>query len=235
MKNKHIIWDYNGTLLDDVDLEAAVTRGVKQLFLNTGQSCNAPARMLVPRAMMEQAKVFAAKVAGSVVVGDPKNETTTMGPVVNETQFTKIQSLIQTGIDEGATLVCGGTGRPKGLDKGYFVKPTIFADVNNQMIIAREEIFGPVLTLIPYDTDEEAITIANDTVYGLAGFIQGEDKERILAIASQIRAGSINVNGLSGGFYSPFGGYKQSGNGREWGVYGFAEFLETKAIAGLEF
>jgi len=220
-------------ILEDVDLEAAVSRGVKTMFVNSGQSCNAPSRMLVPAARMAEAAEIAAKTAAKVVVGDPKAEGTTMGPVVSDLQYNKIQGLIQAGIDEGATLVCGGTGLPEGIDKGYFVRPTIFADVNNQMTIAREEIFGPVLTILPYSSEAEAIEIANDTPFGLAGYIQGNDMERVQAVASKIRAGNINVNGQSGDFNTPFGGYKQSGNGREWGAHGFADFLETKAVSGI--
>ncbi len=220
-------------VLEDVDFDAAVSRGVKSMFVNSGQSCNAPSRMLVPAARMDEAAAIAAKVAAQVVVGDPKAEGTTMGPVVSELQFNKIQGLIQKGIDEGATLVCGGTGLPEGLDKGYYVKPTVFADVNNQMTIASEEIFGPVLTILPYGSEEEAIEIANDTPYGLAGYIQGDNPERVRAVASKIRAGNININGQSGDFQTPFGGYKQSGNGREWGVHGFADFLEIKAVSGI--
>jgi len=220
-------------ILEDVDLEAAVSRGVKTMFVNSGQSCNAPSRMLVPAARMAEAAEIAAKTAAKVVVGDPKVEGTTMGPVVSDLQYNKIQGLIQAGIDEGATLVCGGTGLPEGIDKGYFVRPTIFADVNNQMTIAREEIFGPVLTILPYSSEAEAIEIANDTPFGLAGYIQGDDMERVQAVASKIRAGNINVNGQSGDFNTPFGGYKQSGNGREWGAHGFADFLETKAVSGI--
>ncbi len=220
-------------LLEDVDLEAAVTRGVLHMFQNTGQSCNAPSRMLVPAAKMDEAAAIAAKVAATVVVGDPKDEMTTMGPVVSEVQYNKIQALIQQGIDEGATLVCGGTGRPEGLSKGYFVRPTVFAKVDNEMTIAREEIFGPVLTILPYDSEAEAIVIANDTPYGLAGYVQGDDMDRVLDVASQIRAGNININGQSGDLDTPFGGYKQSGNGREWGAHGFTDYLEIKAISGL--
>ena len=219
-------------LLDDVNLEEAVTRGVMHMFNNTGQSCNAPSRMLVPRARLDEAAAIAARVSESVVVGDPKAEGTTMGPVVSEVQFNKIQGLIQAGIDEGATLVCGGVGRPEGLEHGYFVKPTVFSNVNNDMTIAREEIFGPVLVMLPYDTEEEAIAIANDTPYGLAGYVQGEDMDRVMGVASQIRAGNISINGKSGDLNTPFGGYKQSGNGREWGAHGFTDYLEVKAVSG---
>lgn len=219
-------------LLEDVDMEAAVTRGVMHMFHNTGQSCNAPSRMLVPADRLDEAAAIAARVADSVVVGDPKAEGTTMGPVVSEAQFNKIQALIQKGIDEGATLVCGGLGRPEGLDAGYFVRPTVFSHVTNDMTIAREEIFGPVLVILSYDSIEQAIDIANDTPYGLAGYVQGEDMDRVMAVASRIRAGNININGQSGDLLTPFGGYKQSGNGREWGAHGFTDYLEIKAVSG---
>ncbi|MFT5693366.1 MAG: aldehyde dehydrogenase (NAD+) [Oceanicoccus sp.] len=220
-------------MLDDVDVAAATARSVMTMFMNTGQSCNAPSRLLVPAGKMQEVSAVAAKIAESVVVGDPSAEGTTMGPVVSEVQYNKIQGLIQKGIDEGATLVCGGTGKPNGLNSGYFVKPTIFADVNNSMTIAREEIFGPVLTILPYDTVDEAIEIANDTPYGLAGYIQGDDPEQVNYVARRIRAGNININGKSGDQSSPFGGFKQSGNGREWGEHGFSDYLEVKAISGL--
>lgn len=219
-------------VLDDVDLEVAVTRSTLGMLSNAGQSCNAPSRMLVPADKMEAAAEIAAKAANSVVVGDPKAETTTMGPVVSDVQFNKIQSLIQKGIDEGATLVAGGTGLPDGLNKGYFVKPTIFSNVTNDMTIAKEEIFGPVMVILPYSSEEEAIAIANDTPYGLAGYIQGNNMEKVRSVASQIRAGNININGESGDLNTPFGGFKQSGNGREWGEHGFIDFLEIKAISG---
>jgi len=220
-------------MLDDVDVEAAVARSVMTMFTNTGQSCNAPSRLLVPAAKMDQVAAVAGKVAESVVVGDPTAEGTTMGPVVSDVQFNKIQDLIQKGIDEGATLVTGGTGKPEGINAGYFVKPTIFADVDNNMTIAREEIFGPVLTILPYNSVDEAIAIANDTPYGLAGYIQGDDAEQINYVARRIRAGNININGKSGDQNTPFGGFKQSGNGREWGEHGFSDYLEVKAISGL--
>lgn len=156
-----------------------------------------------------------------------------MGPLVSEVQFNKVQGLIQKGIEEGATLVCGGPGKPEGLEDGYFVRPTIFSNVTNDMTIAREEIFGPVISILPYSNDDEAIEIANDTPYGLAGYVQGQDKERVSYIASRLRAGNININGTSGDLNTPFGGYKQSGNGREWGPHGFDDYLETKAVSGL--
>ncbi len=219
-------------ILDDADLEAAVTRGVMHMYNNTGQSCNAPSRMLVPAAKLAEAEAIAAKVTESVVVGDPADEGTTMGPVVSEVQFNKIQGLIQKGIDEGAKLVCGGTGLPDGIDKGYFIRPTVFSEVNNDMTIAREEIFGPVLVMIPYETEEEAIAIANDTPYGLAGYVQSDDIDHARRVASRIRAGNVHLNGAAGGYEVPFGGYKQSGNGREWGHHGFTDFLEIKAVEG---
>jgi aldehyde dehydrogenase (NAD+) len=219
-------------ILEDADLEAAVTRGVMHMYVNTGQSCNAPSRMLVPRAKLAEAEAIAAKVTESVSVGDPLAEGTTMGPVVSEVQFNKIQGLLEEGIKEGAKLVTGGVGRPEGLDKGYYIKPTVFSEANNNMTIAREEIFGPVLTMIPYDTEEEAIEIANDTPYGLAGYVQSEDIDHARAVAARIRAGNIHVNGAAGGYDVPFGGFKQSGNGREWGHHGFTDFLEIKAVEG---
>ena len=221
-------------VLDDADLEAAVTGGVMHMYHNTGQSCNAPSRMLLPRAKLAEAEAIAARVSETVVAGDPKAESTTMGPVVSAVQFDKIQGLIEKGIAEGAKLVCGGPGRPEGLEKGYFVRPTVFSEANNQMTIAREEIFGPVLTMIPYDSEEEAISIANDTDYGLAAYVQGGDLERARKVASRIRAGNVALNGASAGMDVPFGGYKKSGNGREWGVHGFTDYLEIKAVAGFE-
>jgi aldehyde dehydrogenase (NAD+) len=218
-------------ILDDADLEKAVTR-VMHMFNNTGQSCNAPSRMFVPRARLAEAEAIAIKVAESVAVGDPASDDTVMGPVVSETQFNKIQGLIQAGIDEGAKLVAGGTGKPEGLEAGYFVKPTVFSGVTNDMTIAREEIFGPVLVMIPYDTEDEAIEMANDTPYGLAGYVQSGDIEHARRVARRIRAGNVHLNGASGGFDVPFGGYKQSGNGREWGAHGFTDYLEIKAVEG---
>ena len=217
-------------LLDDVDLEAAVASGAKQVFANSGQSCNAPTRMLVPRAMLADAAAIAARVAEATTVGDPNDPDTRIGPVVSEAQFDKIQGLIRKGMDEGATLVAGGPGRPDGLEKGYYVRPTVFSDVSNDMTIAREEIFGPVLVLIPYDDEDDAVDIANDTPYGLAGYVQSADPERAVRIAARIRAGSIHINGQGPSLMAPFGGYKQSGNGREWGPQGLEEFLETKSV-----
>jgi aldehyde dehydrogenase (NAD+) len=219
-------------ILDDADFEKAIARGVFHVCNNSGQSCNAPTRMLVPDSRMEEAATIARATAEKVNVGDPDAEDTTIGPVVSEIQFEKIQDLIQQGIDEGARLVVGGTGRPEALERGYFVKPTVFSHVNNEMTVAREEIFGPVLVLIKYKDIDDAVRIANDTPYGLSGYISAGDKERGQAVARRIRSGQIHLNGAYADNRAPFGGYKQSGNGREWGKYGFEEFLEVKAIFG---
>lgn len=217
-------------VLDDADFAANVAKGVVTMMTNSGQTCSAGSRMLVPAARMDEAKDAARAAAGTVTVGDPTGEVA-MGPVVSGAQFDKIQALIRKGIDEGATLVTGGIGRPEGLDVGFYVKPTVFADVGNDMTIAREEIFGPVLTILGYDSLDHAIEIANDTDYGLAGFVAGADLAQARAVARRIRAGSVAINdGFD--FACPFGGYRKSGNGREWGAYGFEEYLETKAILG---
>jgi aldehyde dehydrogenase (NAD+) len=219
-------------ILDDADLAKAVGGGVTGCFLNSGQSCNAPTRMLVPASRQAEVIEIAKAAAAAVKVGDPFAEGTTLGPVVSEAQWNKIQGLIQKGIDEGATLVTGGLGRPDGLTRGYYVKPTIFADVRNDMTIAREEIFGPVLSIIPYRDEEEAIRIANDTPYGLSGYVSSGSLERARRVAARMRTGNVHLNGAGADFAAPFGGYKQSGNGREWGVFGFEEFLEVKAVMG---
>lgn len=219
-------------ILEDADLEAAVKRGVLSMMSNTGQSCNAPSRMLVPRERYAEAVKIAKSIAAKPVVGDPKSPDVTMGPVASEAQFNKVQRLIQKGIEEGATLVAGGPGRPEGLTKGYFVRPTIFADVHNEMTIAREEIFGPVLVMIPYENEEEAIRIANDTVYGLSGYVYSGDIERARRVARRLRTGMVHLNGAPTDPHAPFGGYKHSGNGREWGREGLKEFLEVKAVMG---
>lgn len=221
-------------ILDDADFEKAVTEGAGAMFENTGQSCDAPSRMLVPKDRMDEAAAIAAKVAEATKVGNPRDEGTDIGPVVSDVQWNKIQGLIQAGIDEGATLAAGGTGRPDGLDKGYYVKPTVFAGVTNDMTIAREEIFGPVLSIIGYDGDEEAIAIANDTPYGLSGYVQTGDVERGRRVAGRMRTGMVNINGSWLSSMAPFGGYKQSGNGREWGPHGLEEFMEVKSISGYE-
>jgi aldehyde dehydrogenase (NAD+) len=219
-------------ILDDADFAKSISRDVFGMCMNSGQSCNAPTRMLVPVARMAEAAAIAKAAASNVKVGDPKAADTTIGPVVSSVQFEKIQNLIQKGIEEGATLEIGGTGRPDGLNRGYYVKPTVFSNVTNEMTIAREEIFGPVLSLIGYKDDDDAIRIANDTVYGLSGYISSGDPKRAQAVARRIRTGNVHLNGAPVDQKAPFGGYKQSGNGREWGSHGFEEFLETKAIMG---
>jgi aldehyde dehydrogenase (NAD+) len=219
-------------ILDDADLEKAVKQGVQECFRNTGQSCNAPTRMLIPRSKMAAAVTAAKQAADATKVGDPSAEETGIGPLANKAQFDKVQRLIQKGIDEGAKLVAGGPGRPEGFAKGYFVKPTVFADVDNGMTIAREEIFGPVLCMIPYEDEEDAVRIANDSLYGLSGFVTAGNLERAHRIAKRIRAGNVHINGARVDFAGCFGGYKQSGNGREWGEAGLEEFLELKTIFG---
>ena len=212
--------------------DAAVKRGVFHCFSNTGQSCNAPTRMLVERSIYDQAVETAIEAASQSTVGHSAEHGRHIGPAVSQLQFDKIQHLIGVGIDEGARLIAGGLGRPDGLDKGYFIKPTIFADVNNQMQIAREEVFGPVLTMIPFDTEEEAIQIANDTPYGLTNYVQTQDGAKANRVARRLRSGMVEMNGKSRSAGSPFGGYKQSGNGREGGSWGLEDFLEVKAISG---
>jgi aldehyde dehydrogenase (NAD+) len=221
-------------LLDDADLEKAVTQSVLHVFQNSGQSCNAPTRMLVPAAKLAEVEAIARRVAAGVVVGDPALARTTIGPVVSKLQFERVEGYIEKGIEEGAKLVTGGAGRPEGLDKGYFVKPTIFSNVNNQMTIAREEIFGPVLCILPYATEEEAIEIANDTPYGLAAYVWSRDNVRARRVGSRIRAGQVALNGASGDMKTPFGGFKMSGNGREYGEHGLRDFLEVKAVIGVD-
>ncbi len=219
-------------ILEDADFKSAVTGGVRAVMTNSGQSCNAPTRMLAPKTKMAEVVAIAKAAADATTVGDP-NGNAQMGPVVSETQWKKIQGLIQKGIDEGATLVAGGTGKPEGLDKGYYVKPTIFADVTPDMTIAKEEIFGPVLSIISYDTVEQAVDIGNDTEYGLAAYVSGGDFAKVRDVASRLRAGQVALNGAGPDLMAPFGGFKQSGNGREWGDHAFGEFLETKAILGM--
>ncbi|MCP5433480.1 MAG: aldehyde dehydrogenase family protein [Alphaproteobacteria bacterium] len=219
-------------ILPDADLAKAVGGGVMSVMTNSGQSCNAPTRMLVQRGQHDQAVAIAKATAEKVAVGDPKAQGTYMGPVVSEVQYNKIQSLIEKGIQEGADLVAGGLGRPDGLNRGYYVRPTVFANVRNDMTIAREEIFGPVLSILPYETEEEAIAIANDTPYGLSSYVSGGNPEKVREVARRIRAGNVHLNGAGPDFMAPFGGYKQSGNGREWGPEGLKEFLEVKAALG---
>tara|TARA_Y100000768_G_scaffold94275_7_gene68428 strand:+ start:13427 stop:14848 length:1422 start_codon:yes stop_codon:yes gene_type:complete len=219
-------------VLDDADIEKAVAAGANHCFMNTGQSCNAPTRMLVSSINYDKAVEIAAKVANSTVVGAPEDEGVKIGPISNKVQYEKVQRLIQIGIDEGARLVAGGLGRPDGMSEGYFVKPTVFADVTNDMTIAREEIFGPVLSILKYETEDEAIDIANDTEYGLAGYVQSGDENHAKDVARKIRAGQISINRGNTGPAAPFGGFKTSGNGREHGLSGLNECLETKAILG---
>ena len=219
-------------ILDDADLEEAVSKGVELCFSNTGQSCDAPTRMLVPRARHAEALAISKATAEAQKVGDPQAEDTVLGPVVSELQFKKIQGLIESGIREGATLVTGGTGRPDGLSRGFYVKPTVFGDVTPEMTVAREEIFGPVLAIMPYDSEEEAIIIANDTVYGLAAYVQSKDVVRARHVARQLRAGQVNINYPEWDTHAPFGGYKQSGNGREYADWGIHDFVEVKGIIG---
>ena len=219
-------------LLDDVDWEKAVTMGANSVFGNTGQTCVAPTRMLVPHDKMSDAARIASDAAARFKVGDPRMEETQMGPAVSLTQWEKIQSYIQVGIDEGAQLSAGGVGKPDGMNRGYFVRPTVFSEVTNEMSIAREEIFGPVLSILGYEDEEDAIRIANDTIYGLAGNVSSSDHDRAMRVARRMQAGRIIVNYAGPDRCAPFGGYKQSGNGREWGAYGLEEFLEVKAIIG---
>jgi aldehyde dehydrogenase (NAD+) len=219
-------------LLDDADLPKSVTRGVFQCFSNSGQSCDAPTRMLVPSDRHDEAAEIAAAAAAKSVVGHPKKEGTRLGPVVSRAQFDKIQGLIASGIEEGARLVAGGPGRPEGLDKGYYVRPTVFAGVTNGMTIAREEIFGPVLSILPYDDEEQAVAMANDTPYGLSAYVTSGDPERSRRVAMRLRTGQVHIDGAPHDDTAPFGGYKQSGNGRECGAWGLEEYLETKALLG---
>jgi len=222
-------------ILDDLDTEGfakAVSGGMRTMSVNSGQNCNAPSRMLVPAARMEEASAVAAATANKIVVGDPLSDGMVMGPVVSQVQWQKIQDLIETGIKEGAQLVAGGPGRPEELNRGFYVRPTVFANVTNDMTIAREEIFGPVLCILAYSDEGQAVKIANDTSYGLSSYISGADKAKVREIASQLRTGMVHLNGASPNSKTPFGGYKQSGNGRERGPDGFDEYLETKAILG---
>ena len=218
-------------IFKDADPEA-IERGALRCFRNSGQSCNAPTRMLVEKSIYNEAIDRLKKYTETFEVGDPKKEGEHIGPVISETQYNKIQTLIKKGIDEGAKLIAGGPGKPKGLEKGYFVKPTVFADVNNNMEIARTEIFGPVLSVMPFETEEEAIEIANDTPYGLTNYIQTQDKEKVKRVARKLRSGMVDVNGAGIAVDAPFGGFKHSGIGREAGEHGLEEFLEVKAVGG---
>ena len=216
----------------DSDIPKSVKRGAIHCFNNTGQSCNAPTRMLVERSAYDEAVKVAAETAENTKVGDPSEEGHHIGPLASEMQFDKVQRLIQTGVEEGARLVAGGVGRPEGFNRGYFVRPTVFADVDNDMTIAREEIFGPVLTIIPFDGEDDAVEIANDTAYGLTGYVQSGDQTRANKVARKLRSGMVQLNGAMRASGSPFGGYRQSGNGREGGKWGLEDFLEVKAVAG---
>ena len=219
-------------ILDDDSFTKSITNGVTHVMSNTGQSCNAPTRMLVPLSRHDEALDIAKNSVENIKVGKPDDINTDLGPLVSITQYNKVQNLIEKGIEEGAQLVSGGKGKPDGFEKGYYVKPTIFGNVSNNMIIAKEEIFGPVLSIIPYDDIEHAVSIANDTVYGLAAYVTGEDRKKCLEVARELRAGQISLNYGSSGPSAPFGGYKQSGNGREKAEWGLDEFLEIKAIMG---
>jgi aldehyde dehydrogenase (NAD+) len=219
-------------ILDDADLGAAVKDCVQGCFRNTGQSCNAPTRLLIPRSKLAEASAAAQKMAETIKVGDPFVESTGMGPLASVAQFEKVQRLIQKGIEEKAKLIAGGPGRPEGMSRGYFVRPTIFSEVRNDMTIAREEVFGPVLCIISYEDEDDAVRIANDTPYGLSGYVASGDIERARRVAKRIRSGNVHINGARVDFAGCFGGYKQSGNGREWGEAGLEEFLELKAVFG---
>ncbi|MEC7647396.1 MAG: aldehyde dehydrogenase family protein [Pseudomonadota bacterium] len=216
----------------DADIQRAVKAGARHCFNNTGQSCNAPTRMLVERSVYEEAVAIAKEAAEGTSVGDPSEDGNHIGPLVSQTQYDKVQGLIEKGIEEGAELVAGGPGRPDGFNRGYFVRPTVFANVNNDMTIAREEIFGPVLSIIPFDSEDEAIEIANETPYGLASYVQSGNLDRARKVARRLRAGMVHLNGSAQASGTPFGGYKQSGNGREGGEHGLLEFLELKAVSG---
>ncbi|MCJ7994151.1 aldehyde dehydrogenase family protein [Rhizobium cremeum] len=219
-------------ILPDADFETAVRKGVQGCFGNSGQSCDAPTRMLVPAERHDEALGYAKSEAETFVVGDPRSDETVLGPVVSQLQFDKIQRLIEAGIKEGATLVTGGPGRPENLNRGYYVRPTVFGNVSNDMTIAREEIFGPVLSILPYRDEEEAVAIANDTVYGLAAYVQSQDIAHARKVAARMRAGSVYLNYPEWDTFAPFGGYKQSGNGREYADWGIHDFLEIKGIVG---
>jgi aldehyde dehydrogenase (NAD+) len=219
-------------ILAGADFEKAVVGGTRHCFANSGQSCDAPTRMLVPRSRHNDALAVAKKTAETQKVGDPKADGTVLGPVVSEIQFNKIQRLIETGIKEGATLVTGGTGRPEGLNRGYYVRPTVFGDVKPNMTIAREEIFGPVLSILAYENEDQAVEIANDTVYGLAAYVQSKDLPHARKIARRLRAGQVSINYPDWDTFAPFGGYKQSGNGREYADWAIHDFLEVKGIIG---
>jgi aldehyde dehydrogenase (NAD+) len=218
--------------LDDADFELGVAKGVLAGMRNAGQSCSAPTRMLVPASRLAEVEALAAAAASGITVGDPRDTKTMMGPIANAAQYARVQAMIASGIDDGARLICGGPGRPAGLEQGYFARPTVFSEVTPGMRVAQEEIFGPVLVIMPYKDEAEAIAIANDTVYGLSAHVQSRDQERARRVALQLRTGQVHINYPAWSSHAPFGGYKRSGNGREYGVYGLEEYLETKAIVG---
>jgi len=219
-------------LLPDADFAKAVPLGVMTALRNVGQSCSAPTRMIVPKDRLAEVEALAAATANGIIVGDPQSPETVLGPIANEAQFNRVQAMIETGLHEGAKLLCGGLGRVPGFEKGFYTRPTVFSEVDNAMRIAQEEIFGPVLCIIAYETIDEAVAIANDTVYGLGAHVQSQDLELARAVASRIRAGQVLLNYPAWNPMAPFGGYKRSGNGREYGVFGLEEYLETKAIVG---
>ncbi|HEY6814687.1 MAG TPA: aldehyde dehydrogenase family protein [Croceibacterium sp.] len=233
---KRVVQELGGkspnVFLPDADFAGAVPKGVLGMMRNVGQSCASPTRMVVPRARLAEVEAIAAETANAIVVGDPLDEATVLGPLANAPQFAKVQALIQAGIAEGAKLVCGGPGLPQGLNHGYFARPTVFSGVTTEMRVAQEEIFGPVLVLMPYDDEDDAVRIANATVYGLSSHVQSADQEAARRVARRIRAGQVHINYPAWSGYAPFGGYRQSGNGREYGVFGLEEYLETKAILG---
>jgi aldehyde dehydrogenase (NAD+) len=219
-------------VFSDCDLEERVTASVQECMFNTGQSCDAPTRLLVERVCYNEVLKIARRAAEATEVGSPDKEGDHIGPLFDKIQFDRVQAMIEVGINEGATLLAGGLGRPDGIDVGWYVKPTIFTDVTNDMRIAKEEIFGPVLVIIPFEDESEAIAIANDTLYGLASYLQTGDSDRAARVASKLRAGSVRINGAGMNYGSPFGGYKQSGNGREGGIMGLEDYLETKTLHG---
>jgi aldehyde dehydrogenase (NAD+) len=233
---KRVVQELGGkspnVFLPDADFAGAVPKGVLGMMRNCGQSCASPTRMVVPRARLAEVEDLAREAAEAIVVGDPLDEASVLGPLANKAQFEKVQGLIEAGIDEGAKLVCGGIGRPPGLNRGYFARPTVFSEVTPEMRIAQEEIFGPVLVIQPYDDEEDAIRIANATVYGLSSHVQSADQEAARRVARRIRAGQVHINYPAWSGHAPFGGFKQSGNGREYGVFGLEEYLEVKAILG---
>ncbi len=219
-------------ILPDADFSRAVKGGVRLAMFNSGQACNGPTRMLIPRQHQQEIEDIVAKTVASIVVGDPKDDKTYMGPIANRAQYERVIAFIQRAIDEGARLLVGGPERPAGLDKGFYVKPTVFTDVRNDMLTAREEAFGPVLALIPYESEEDAIAIANDNPYGLSSYVQSGDLDHARRVGRRIRAGHVELNGARWDQGAPFGGYRKSGNGREHGAWGLEEFLETKALLG---